>query len=40
MNDDGVTGHFPTTCFEKHGKEAKTKDFNIAEEGSFPDKFC
>ena len=25
---------FQTICCEKHGKEVKTKDFNLAEEGS------
>ena len=40
MNDGRVTGHFLTTCCEKHRKEAKTKDFNLAEEGSFPCKLC
>ena len=37
MNDGRVMGHFSTTC-EKHRKEAKTEDFNLAEEGSFPFK--
>ena len=27
-------------CLEKYRKEAKTKDFNLAEEGSFPYKLC
>ena len=27
-------------CNEKHGKEAKTKDFSLAEEDSFPCKLC
>ena len=33
-----VTGHFVSICNKKHGKEAKTKDFSLAEEGSFPCK--
>ena len=37
-NDGRVTGHFVSICNEKHGKEAKTKDFSPAEEGSFPCK--
>ena len=39
-NDGRVTGGFPATCCKKHGKEAETKDFNLAEEGSFPCKLC
>jgi len=35
MNDSRVTGHFASIYNEKQGKEAKTKDFSIAEEGSF-----
>ena len=38
MNDGRVTGHFVSICNEKHGKEAKTKDFSLTEEGSFPCK--
>ena len=37
-NNGQVTGHFASICNEKHGKEAKTKDFSLAEEGSFPCK--
>ena len=40
MNDGQVTGHFVSICNEKHGKEAKTKDFSFAEEGSFPASFA
>ena len=37
-NDGRVTGHFVSICNKKHGKEAKTKDFSLAKEGSFPCK--
>ena len=32
--------NFLTIRCDKHGKEVKTKDFNLAEEGSFPCKLC
>ena len=35
MNDGRVIGHFLTRHCKKRGKEAKIKDFNLAEEGSF-----
>ena len=40
MNNGQVIGHFAGICNEKHGKEAKTKDFSLAEEGSFPARFA
>ena len=38
--DGRVTSRFQTTCNEKHRKVAKTKDFSLAEEGSFPASFA
>ena len=37
-NDGHVMAQFPQGCSDKHGREMKMKDLNLAEEGNFPCK--